>query len=122
MSIELLVGKTLVDIKPSADNSAIDFCTLNGEAYRLAYLDKHLDSRYAFKLIGELSDLNNLPITQAYEMNFDEIGFMQGEKEEDTLRRWWKFYKVKSESGELVIRWHREAAWDFSVEVGFEKV
>ncbi len=113
LNVEVLLGKTLSEIKNN-DNHELLIYTTDGEKYKMYHNQDCCESVRIEEVIGDLGDLINSPITMAEEVT------NQGET--DWGSQTWTFYKFATNKGYVTIRWLGESNGYYSESVDFVKV
>lgn len=105
-----LLGKTFSKVK-----SNFDELTFQGEkSYKFYHDQDCCESVWIEDVVGELSDLEDSPITQAEETTED------GESEWGTMT--WTFYRFATVKGSVTVRWCGESNGYYSESVDFMEV
>jgi hypothetical protein len=119
MSIEDLVGKTLVSVE-KRDNEQIRFVTDDGAVYLMDHAQDCCESVTIEDVCGELSDLVGSPIVQA-----EEVSNYEGPAPEDDAygsdSYTWTFYKMATAKGYVTIRWYGSSNGYYSESVDVYK-
>lgn len=133
--IEILVGKTLTDVKKTDDE--IVFVVSGDEQYKLYHSQDCCESVAIDDIEGDLQNLIGSPITQAaeetneeferqWEESFnrkDEYGMGENSKGEwYPESHTWTFYKLATIKGYVTIRWYGTSNGYYSESVSFVKI
>jgi len=118
MSIELLLGKTLVSVIGGKGDDEIIFTTDSGEKYLMYHQQDCCESVWVEDVEGDLQGLVGNPILVA-----EEVVSYEGEQ----LDKWddsytWTFYKLATIKGHVDIRWYGTSNGYYSESVDFVKV
>ncbi|KKN69787.1 hypothetical protein LCGC14_0437330 [marine sediment metagenome] len=104
--IEELIGKTLIKIDKSADE--IIFHTSDDVTYEMSHYQDCCESVTVDDICGDLNDLLNTPIVQAFEKtNSDENPPGIDKEYQDSFT--WTFYTLSTTKGTVTIRWYGES-------------
>ena len=115
--IEILIGKTLKDVRNDADER-ITFLTSDGEEYAMYHSQDCCEHVIVEEVIGNLSDLIGNPILQAEESrNWDEPS-----PNKYSESHTWTFYKIATIKGGVTIRWLGESNGYYSESVDFARI
>ena len=124
MNFNDLVGLTLTSVTRGPSDSpydqgsdAIKFVCSDGRKFELLHYQDCCESVYIESIVGELTDLENTPITFADESSGDdplddEWGDVSG----------WTFYKLATIKGWVDIRWVGSSNGYYSIGVDFEEI
>lgn len=118
-NIEELIGKTFVKIDKSDDE--IIFHVLTGESWRMYPPDGDFsEGVFIEDICGDIKDLLNTPIVQAFEKTSDEnpIGITKDCQDSFT----WTFYTLATIKGTVTIRWYGESNGYYSEAVTIERI
>ena len=107
-----LIGKVLVKVRVDFYPDELAFETTDGATYAMYHEQDCCESVYLEDINGDLADLIGEPILLAEEV-------VSEEDEEDGLEAW-TFYKLGTNKGVVVFRWHGESNGYYSVGVDFE--
>ena len=135
MDISELIGKTLKEIKQYEDgdcNDALKFITVDDEEYIMRHYQSCCENVFVEDICGELDDLINTPILEAYE----STEYWSEEDGEEKYNGWkndddsfspygdyrWTFYILRTIKGSVTIRWYGTSNGHYSVSVNFNKV
>lgn len=106
VGIEILIGKTLKDIKIDYINNRITFVDIYDVPYVMAH-EQDCGEEMFIEGVHEYGDIDNLlysPITIAKEIeNYTEVPIY-----EDNLGYTWKLYQIGTEEDYILIRWYGE--------------
>lgn len=121
-SISTLIGKILTDIQVGSEE--IVFTTVSGETYKLFHSQDCCESVRVESVVGEVDDLLNTPILDAYETSNTK------EHPSDLLvkdvPKWvddsftWTFYRLTTIKGSVTIRWFGSSNGYYSESVSFK--
>jgi hypothetical protein len=121
-AIEVLIGKTLVDIDNQDDESLI--FTLDNEDQYIMYHDQDCCETVLLEdIAGDLGDLLNSPIVRAEEVTSVDKN-PPGVSPPDQYRDesfTWTFYKLATVKGSVTLRWYGTSNGYYSEEVCFTK-
>lgn len=114
-NIEVLLGKTLSDVKVRHDQ--IWFYCTDGTEYKMYHEQDCCEHVYIEDISGDLLDLVGSPITLAQESS------ESGRDEDD----WggthtWTFYKLGTVKGYVNLRWNGSSNGYYSESVSFEEI
>jgi hypothetical protein len=125
MKFNDLVGLTFTSVtRGQSDHEytggeAIKFVCSDGRKFELFHYQDCCESVYIESIVGELSDLENTPITFADESSGanvipeeDDYGDISG----------WTFYKLATVKGWVDIRWVGSSNGYYSIGVDFEEI
>jgi hypothetical protein len=116
--IEELIGKILINIDNESDE--IVFHTEAGEIWRMNHCQDCCESVTVEDICGDLEDLLNTPIVQAFEKtNSDENPPGVTLEYQDSFT--WTFYTLATIKGTVTIRWYGESNGYYSEEVSVTK-
>lgn len=108
-----LIGKTLVEIN-NLDHTLVFHCA-TGEIYTMFHNQDCCESVYIEDINGDLNELLNTPILDAYETSNDTP--MENTNPELCQ---WTFYTIRTVKQTVVIRWYGTSNGYYSVSVNFE--
>lgn len=116
-SVEVLVGKTLLDVRGlEAGSERVEFVCDDGTSYRMYHLQDCCESVLVEEVIGDVADLIETPVLAAEESsnheNRDEI--------DDSCT--WTFYRFQTAKGSLTLRWFGTSNGYYSESVDFEQI
>lgn len=114
MSVEVLLGKTLIAVIKTEYDEEILFHTSDGEVYKMYHEQDCCESVRIEEIIGDLKDLIGSPVTMAEEITEDG----NDEYESST----WTFYKFATNKGYVTVRWLGESNGYYSESVDFVKI
>lgn len=118
--IEELIGKILIKIDQKPDDEII-FHTSDGTAYRMSHYQDCCESVTVEDICGDLNDLLNTPIVQAFEKTNSEENPPDVKKEyQDSFT--WTFYTLSTIKGTVTIRWYGESNGYYSESVDIELI
>lgn len=109
-TLELLLGKTLTDIKIKEDKSEITFETEDGHKLRMYHSQDCCESVLIEEIIGDIKDLIGNPILKS-EKRTNEEKHPYG----DLVI--WTFYEFATIKGSVTIRWLGQSNGFYSVSV-----
>lgn len=119
MSIEELLGKTLISVVRSGDDEQIEFITSDGERFLQYHAQDCCEHVRVEEIVGDLADLVGSPILEAEEVSYDnEVppdAYAGGESFT------WTFYKLRTIKGGVTIRWLGESNGYYSEAVDFQR-
>lgn len=135
MDISELIGKTLKEIKQYEDgdsNDALKFITVDDEEYIMCHYQDCCENVYIEDICGDLDDLINTPILEAYESidswsedegveNYKGVRYEDGSFSEYGDYQW-TFYIIRTIKGSVTIRWYGTSNGYYSISVYFNKV
>jgi hypothetical protein len=109
-----LIGQTIIHIEGDVDSDELIFTTENNK-YKM-YHDQDCCERVSIEdIIGDLSDLLNTPVIEAYETSDSNSDKIDG-------REKWTFYRIATIKGTVTIRWYGSSNGYYSESVDFEKI
>lgn len=114
MSIEELIGKTLINVESTDDE--IIFTVSDTEAYRLCHYQDCCEDVHIESIVGDLSDLIGAPIITAIESCDDN----HDDCPDDSCT--WTFYKFSTTKGYVDIRWIGSSNGYYSESVYFDRM
>lgn len=119
MSIEKLIGKTLVAINGAhAGSDEITFEADSGERFRMWHSQDCCEGVDLNEVIGDVADLIGSPITEASEESNSD-----GERPEGADESWtWTFYKIGTVKGRVTLRWLGTSNGYYSEDVSFDSL
>jgi hypothetical protein len=117
VSIENLVGKTLVSIANKGDE--IVFIEDNGSRWLMNHEQDCCESVTVEDICGDLDDLINTPIIQAFEKTSTENPAGVVKRHQDSFT--WTFYTLSTIKGTVTIRWYSASNGYYSETVDFYK-
>lgn len=112
---EALEGKTIASVAINEAKDEILFVTANGDEYRMFHRQDCCENVYVEDITGDLNDLVGEQVVTA-----EEVFGERGDTEWGTLT--WTFYKLRSHSADVTIRWLGESNGYYSESVDFERV
>ena len=113
-----LEGKTLKEVNVGTDK--ITFLTEGGDSYTMAHIQDCCESVYVEDVVGDMQELIGSPILLAEEVaNEDERPPEHDLPYEDSHT--WTFYKLRTNSGDVTIRWYGSSNGYYSESVQFWK-
>lgn len=117
MSIEQLIGKTLIKISDTKEgDTEILFVTTEGEVFRMDHEQDCSESVFVLDIVGHLDDLVGSPILYAEETSNP----MDPPPSEGSGT--WTFYHIRTMKGTVTIRWYGESNGYYSESVDFALV
>jgi hypothetical protein len=116
-----LKGLTLsrVDVKRNIDQ--IIFTSTDGKKFSMMHYQDCCESVGIEDINGDLGDLLNTPIVEAYEATSDNHR-KQGEDECWNDCKLWTFYHIRTMKGDVTIRWFGDSSGYYSVDVDFKEI
>lgn len=124
MNIDVLLGKTLKNVYSSQDE--VTFEDSDGKSYKMYHSQDCCESVVIESIVGDLKDLIGLPILQADESSSripeeaeGSLEYMEQYSDESST---WTFYRLATNKGHVVIRWHGASNGYYSESVDFEEV
>ena len=118
MTINELVGKTLVKIIGTKDDPSMDFHTTDGEVYGLEHDQDCCEQVYLEDIVGDIDDLIGSPILAA-----DEVSDVTEPDTPDNADCYeWTFYRISTIKGTVVLRWFGTSNGHYSTRVDFRKI
>lgn len=116
IDISTLVGHTFSKVYLDPDIECIIFEDADGSIYRMEHIQDCCERVSIEDISGNLEDLVDTPILNAYEStNKDNIPH----RDEEEL---WTFYRLSTIKGTVVIRWYGGSNGWYSVDVGIYDV
>lgn len=112
MTIEQLVGETLLTVEVNHANDEIIFQTESGRRFKMYHSQDCCESVYVEDICGDLEDLIGSPVLVAVEAQSDEQEINGGYSV-------WTFYKLDTAKGGVTIRWCGSSNGHYSVAVSF---
>ncbi len=112
-----LIGKTLVKIE-NRDNKELLFHTSDNEIYRMFHEQDCCECVDLEDIIGNLDDILNSPIMDAFEKTDDFTGNPKYDEYNELTQ--WTFYTIVTEKSSVTLRWYGESNGYYSVNVDFE--
>lgn len=110
-----MVGSTFASVRSSDDE--VYFVREDGSGYRLHHEQDCCERVYLEDIIGDLSDLENSPIVEAYETS-DDSEAPEGQGSE---RYEWTFYRIRTIQGTVTLRFYGESDY-YSTSVTFSEI
>ncbi len=118
--IEDLIGKTLIEITGTKGDEEMTFRT-DKEKYVLHHIQDCCETVAIEDICGDLADLLNTPIVQAFQKTNSEENPEGVEKDfQDSFT--WTFYTLTTSNGTVTIRWYGESNGYYSEAVDFVKI
>lgn len=114
---DILIGKTLVDIKVNDDNDEIRFVIDDGDTYLMYHEQDCCEGVRIEDITGDLQDLIGTPILKAEEATSDKNPEGVNPEWQDSFT--WTFYKLATIKGYVDIRWYGESNGYYSESVDF---
>lgn len=116
-----LLGKTLIEIERGGDDQ-LTFRTTD-ESFVMRHIQDCCENVQIAEIIGSLDDLIGEPILLAEEVvNGQDVTPDGVEPPEYPDSFTWTFYKLRTLTGDVTIRWLGESNGYYSESVDFEKV
>ncbi len=114
MKFSDLLGKTCTSVV-NKNNEELIFTLDNGEVHKLYHSQDCCESVTITEIHGDLSDLENSPLTQVEEA----ISYNSNNKDsyESTT---WTFYKLSTAKGSVTVRWEGSSNGYYSESVDFK--
>lgn len=112
-TIEDFKGLTFVKIEGTKGDPELDFITDTGRKFRMFHRQDCCESVYLEDVIGDLEDLLNTPIVEAYVEDSSDMGAL--EKYEDAFE--WTFYRLRTIKGTVTLRWYGSSNRYYSTDV-----
>jgi hypothetical protein len=124
MSIDLLIGKILIDITVDEVQDKIKFVTDHGETYCMYHENDCCESVTIEEIIGDMRDLIGAEIIEAEEIvsSGDASGKCTPPMNSYDESYTWTFYKIGSTKGFVTIRWYGTSNGYYSESVSFERM
>jgi len=120
-NIEDLIGKIFVEINKS--NDVIVFHTSTGESWIMYHEQLCCESVSIEDICGDIEDLLNTPIVQAFEKTRDETDeTFAGITKERQSSFTWTFYTLATIKGTVTIRWYGASTGYYSEGVTIKRV
>lgn len=121
MGIEVLLGKTILDIKGAEkQNDCIIFYCEDGSAYKMFHSQDCCESVYIEDICGNIDSLIGYPILMAEDIS-NECN-METVNDYDDFSYTWTYYKIATIKGYVTIRWYGESNGFYSESVDFEEL
>jgi len=120
ITINELVGKTLIKIDKNDDGKRVEFLTDKEEKYVMYHDQDCCESVYVEDVIGDINDLIGNPILQAEEVTSDVNPEDIKKESQDSFT--WTFYKLATIKGSVTIRWYGESNGYYSESVDFIRI
>lgn len=115
VEFDVLLNKTLVDIKVNSDRQEIEFKTDDGTTYLMYHRQDCCEHVGIEEIVGNLEHMLNTPIRLAEEVS--EAG-----NANDWGTSTWTFYKLGTINGFVTLRWLGESNGYYSESVELYKV
>lgn len=113
MNFSDLVGYTLKSVQ-EVGSDAILFESVCGKKFMMDHTQSCCESVYVESIVGDLTDLIDIPILLAEETS--------GDMENASVSGTWTFYKLATLKGWVDIRWNGESNGFYSESVDFYEV
>ena len=110
-----LLGKTLSSVDVNERGNEIYFKTSDGDEYKMYHQQDCCERVSIEDINGEIKDLVGTPLIQAEENSSSEGDRYHGGEA-------WTFYKLATNRGHVVIRWHGSSNGYYSESVDFLKI
>lgn len=117
-TIEDFKDLTFVSIIGSPGDPELDFITNTGRTFRMYHSQDCCESVYLEDVIGDLSDLLNTPIVEAYVE--DSSGMEAKNKYDDAFE--WTFYRLRTLKGTVTLRWYGSSNGYYSTDVEIKEI
>lgn len=114
MNINILKGKTIIDIQNN-NNCELIFTCSDGKKYKMLHYQDCCEDVWLEDICGDLDNLLNTPILSAEEVCNEDTS---GKYESAT----WTFYKFSTAKGYVTLRWLGESNGYYSEDVDFVEV
>lgn len=114
-----LQGKTISRVSVDG-NSSIDFELESGERYRLYHYQDCCENVTIEDICGDIQSIVGSPVLLAEEATNHNLPARNEEYHDDSWT--WTFYKIRTMTGDVTIRWYGESNGYYSESVTFEKV
>lgn len=124
MGIEVLLGKTILDIKGAEEqNDCIIFYCEDGSAYKMFHIQDCCETVYIEDICGDINSLIGYPILMAEDIS-NECNMNDINKDIDKYVEsyTWTYYKLATIKGYVTIRWYGESNGYYSESVDFEEL
>lgn len=117
MSIEMLIGQTLVDVSGLEEGSERAlFTTQSGRKFIMFHHQDCCESVEVNDVIGDVQDIIGSPIVMA-----EEATNKDDPPDTHDTSFTWTFYKIGTNKGSITIRWYGESNGYYSEDVDFEE-
>ena len=114
-----LLGHTFTSVTSSSDR--MEFHRSDGKVFAFFHLQDCCESVLIEDIAGDLSDLENSPLTMAEEVsNVDPEPKFADDYQPESFT--WTFYKFATVKGYVTVRWLGESNGYYSESVTFEEV
>ena len=121
VNIDILKGKTLINIEVDTDINHIEFVDSDGNKYDMYHDQEYNEDVYIEDICGDINNLLNTPIILAEEVtNSDDPPTDNGDGTIDRSYTW-TFYKLATIKGYVTIRWYGTSNGHYSETVDFFK-
>jgi hypothetical protein len=115
IDFDVLKGQTLTEV--NVENERITFKTAAGDVYVMNHSQDCCEHVYVEDVVGDVSDLIGSPILLAEEISSEgEPALCEGEESYT-----WTFYKLRTDAGDVTIRWYGSSNGYYSESVYFWK-
>ena len=122
VNIDILKGKTLINIEVDTDINNIRFVDSDGNKYDMYHDQEYNEDVYIEDICGDINNLLNAPIILAEEVtNSDDPPTDNGDGTIDRSYTW-TFYKLATIKGYVTIRWYGTSNGHYSEVVDFIKL
>jgi len=114
-----LIGQTIKEIKGEKGDNTLDFIMNDGKIYSMYHCQDCCENVEVEDICGDLSDLINTPVINAFEksnINENPEGIEPHEYEESFT---WTFYTIQTVKGTVTIRWYGSSNGYYSEDVDF---
>lgn len=120
LTVEILVGQTLLSITENDTKDRIEFKTTDGKVYQLYHGQDCCENVCIESIVGDLADLVGEPILLAEESVGETPNDYSFEYTPESYT--WTFYKFATRKGYVDIRWLGESNGYYSESVSFCEV
>lgn len=117
LSIEVLLGQTIISISGKEGDDELLFETSSGKKYKMYHDQDCCESVFLESIDGKLEDLLGTPILQAEESTSSEEATEQSDDSST-----WTFYKLATIKGYVTLRWLGTSNGYYSESVDFVEV
>lgn len=120
ISIEILLGKTIVNIDGAKEGGeAILFTCSDGSQYLMYHEQDCCESVTIEDICGNVESLLDTPITMAEDIS-NQCDVPEPDYHDDSYT--WTWYKFATVKGYVTIRWYGESNGYYSEEVDFKEI
>ena len=114
ISLENLVGKTIVSIQGLETDLGIFLTCSDGSVYEWYHCDECCDIISLNDILGNISDLIGSPIVK-YSKESREVDLL-------LIETGWSFYNVATDKEFVTVRWYGESSGNYSNKGKFKRV